>query len=381
LEADGEAYDPALIEERTDKLFAPTSGGDHRLQLMTLHRAKGLEFDHVFIPNLAHATRGERRDLLLWDEYHAADGRSCFMLAMDDQADDRQATLYNYLHRQRRAKRRAEATRLLYVGATRAAKRLYLSASLTADEQGAWIAPPEASLLATVWEQAGGQFLPLDGVVPERAENVFDYRLLRRVATPEALPEALPASDPQGLEANIPSRDGDPHAAAVGTVVHLTLERLSQGPLPERFDPAAFEPWWRRELSALGVCRTAQALAQIAESIAGVLADERGRWLLSQQRQEAASEFRVSRLLQDGTVGDYVIDRVYVEDNIRWVVDYKSSVPDSGESLQDFIERETERHLPQLENYRWLMQSLDERPVRCALYFTALPHWQELPEK
>ena len=72
-----------------------------------------------------HSTRGERKELLLWDEYHAASGESCFMLAMDDPAEAGVSTLYDYLYRQRKHKRRAEATRLLYVGATRAVQRLY----------------------------------------------------------------------------------------------------------------------------------------------------------------------------------------------------------------------------------------------------------------
>ena len=63
---------------------------------------------------------------------------------------------------------------------------------------------------------------------------------------------------------------------------------------------------------------------------------------------------------------------------MRWVVDYKTSMPDSGQSLEAFVAAEEALYRPQLENYRELMQGLEGRPVRCALYFTALSHWHEL---
>ncbi len=375
LERNGETYTPALLEQHIARLFARSSDGEARLQLMTLHKAKGLEFGQVFIPNLAHATRGERKDLLLWDEYHAANGEDGFMLAMDDQADDSEATLYNFLYRQRKQKRRAESTRLLYVGATRARQRLFLSARLDQDEDGALKPPPEASLLGTIWPAVQGQIQFLESADAPPAIEGIDRDRLVRLATVPSSPATAAA---ENTDPNIPERKSDRVASAVGTVVHLSLERLSRAPLPDSFDPAAYRGWWQRELQRLGVYDQEQALARVAQSVSRVMADQRGRWLLSPEREQAASEYPVSRLLPDGTVADFVIDRTYIEDKVRWVVDYKSSVPDSGQSLEDFLSQELERYRPQLEGYRELMQALDNLPVRCALYFTALPYWLEL---
>ncbi len=377
LAQSGENYTPALLDQHIARLFASNAGGDGRLQLMTLHKAKGLEFDRVFIPNLAHATRGERRDLLLWDEYHAGNGEDCFMLAMDDQADDNESTLYNFLYRQRKQKRRAETTRLLYVGVTRARHSLHLSASLERDADGRCKPPPDASLLGTIWPVAQDQLQFMDvTAAPLPAEPVDQGALVRLASVPVAQAPAVP----EPLDPNIPERKSDNLASAIGSVVHLTLERLSKAPLPDNFNAAAFRPWWQRELQGLGVYQQDQALARIERSVSRVMADERGRWLLSSEREAAASELPVTQLLPDGKVADFVIDRTYVEDQVRWVVDYKTSVPDSGQSLEDFLAQEIERYRPQLSTYRELMQALDERPVRCALYFTALPHWQVLDE-
>ena len=87
---------------------------------MTLHKAKGLEFDSVIIPQLAKSPRSDGRQLLLWDEHSNARGERGFLLAADDHSEPGAPTLYNYLHRQRQQKSLLETTRLLYVGATRA---------------------------------------------------------------------------------------------------------------------------------------------------------------------------------------------------------------------------------------------------------------------
>ncbi len=376
LEAAGETYSPSLLEQHIARLFAGSTSTDSGLQLMTLHKAKGLEFDRVFIPNLAHSPRGERRDLLLWDEFHASNGETCFMLAMDDDADSSAATLYNYLYRQRKLKRRAEATRLLYVGATRAAQRLYLTARLEVGEDGDIKPPTDASLLGTIWLSVAGQVQFPESTGASSAPEPAAQESLLRLAEPPSLP--APGQIDEGADPNIPERHSDSLASAVGSVVHLTLEHLSQNELPETFQRADWEAWWSRELATLGVYQQQAALDRVEASVAGVLADARGRWLLSKNREDAASELPISRLNADGSITDFVIDRTYIHDQQRWVVDYKSSVPDSGVPVEQFVAREAERYRHQLESYRELMLAMGEKTVRCALYFTAIPCWHEL---
>lgn len=375
IEADGERYAPGLVSERIARLYSHSTNADSKLELMTLHKAKGLEFDRVFIPNLAQGIRGESRDLLLWDDHHTARGEVGFMLAMEEPGEG-EATLYDFLYERRKVKRQAEAVRLLYVGATRAANQLTLSASLAPDGEGGWRAPPKSALLAAIWNSIAHQFEALDGTVPPPADAIRQGPAMRRIAYPCAPaepPDELPAEEP-----NIPEPPGDGFRKALGTVIHGTLERLAGGRLPERLDPVAFQPWWRRELATLGVSRVDEAIEAIGTAVDRVLADERGRWLLSPEREDAHCEFPLSCLLPDGRLAEFFIDRVFVAGDVRWLVDYKSSVPDSGQSLSSFVAEQEARYRSQLENYRNLMAGYENREVRCALYFTALPLWHEL---
>jgi ATP-dependent exoDNAse (exonuclease V) beta subunit len=378
-QAERQHYHPTKLRERIARLFAHSSSADSKLQLMTLHKAKGLEFDWVFIPNLAHPTRGESKSLLLWDEYHYASGESCFLLAMDDEPDSGASSVYSYLYRQRRAKRRSEATRLLYVGATRAIRRLWLSACLDRDDSGDWKAPSGGSLLGTIWSGVEGRVQAMDvpsSQRPGEEGSVGSQRL--RLAAP--LPCRTADSEDLEGDPNLPAPMSDGFAAAVGSVVHLSLQSLSSAPLPASLDRHALAPWWRRELLALGLgtARLDEAMDRVADSVVKVLADERGRWLLSTERGQAVSEFPLSYLRADGRLAEHVIDRSFVSKGERWAVDYKSTLPDSSQPLEVFLAAEEARYRPQLETYARLLGAAFGQPVRCALYFTALPYWHEI---
>ena len=64
-----------------------------------------------------------------------------------------------------------------------------------------------------------------------------------------------------------------------------------------------------------------------------------------------------------------MIDRTFVADGQRWIIDYKLSSPGDSESREDFIARQSRAYQAQLRHYANLYRELEKRPVRCALYF------------
>ena len=95
------------------------------VRLLTIHGAKGLEFPIVFVPE-AHVRAPETHDSIRW---RVDDGISVTLKADAASADERRRRpgLYRYLLKLDRREEDAEYRRLLYVAATRAADRLYLS--------------------------------------------------------------------------------------------------------------------------------------------------------------------------------------------------------------------------------------------------------------
>ena len=112
-----------LLESRIEKLYATRTGrGENPVEIMTIHKAKGLEFDHVILPGLGRRPRTSEKEILLWLER----GEGLLLAPIEKRGDKGGSPIYNYLKIITDEKERLESTRLFYVAATRARKGLYL---------------------------------------------------------------------------------------------------------------------------------------------------------------------------------------------------------------------------------------------------------------
>lgn len=380
LEQEGLGLDMTLLEERVQRLYAAVEDDSSVVQVMTLHKAKGLEFDWVFIPALDSQTRSSADELLLWDELVLPSGTPSFLLDIRSAADsDGTQRVYDYLKHRHREKRRLEDTRLLYVGCTRAAGKLSLSAKLAMDDKTGELKPPASgSLLA-----AFGSRLPDDAVLfdvpavgepPEMASAPY-----QGLASLPELESRLPGglSAPLQVESNRLSR-------ALGTAVHRCLESLAyRDTLPGKSD-AALGAILAQELAAAG-CEPGLLREYNARGTAALdtlLADSWAQWMLAPARAERAAEMPLSLFTGDDIV-HLVLDYVFLDEAEKtyWIVDYKTSLPGDGQSLDDFLAAESERYALQLGLYGTALEAIKGAPVRCALYFVALGRYREIPWK
>ena len=59
LDYGGDLLGLEQLDDHLQQLFAaPAVNSDSAVQVMTIHKAKGLEFDHVILPGLGPQTRG-----------------------------------------------------------------------------------------------------------------------------------------------------------------------------------------------------------------------------------------------------------------------------------------------------------------------------------
>ena len=387
-EVEGVGLDINWLSLRLEKRYMSAGNPDSRVHLMTLHKAKGLEFDRVIIPRLDGLPRMDGREILLWDEHSNARGDRLFFLAADDHSPDDAPTLYNYLREQRQQKTLLEATRLLYVGATRAVSHLMLTASIRWDvKTGLPREPSRHSLLSRVWPAFEAQMTvhePFSAQEPPAATQ--PVRLLARLVRDASIRGSGPP-DPSAVKDvnSLGSRNENPVERSIGRVVHLALEELSlRPPLPAVISDQD-QRRWRMALQREGVWGEVlkNALERVIMAATRMLrGDGSGRWVLSNEHAEPHSEWALTTVDWRGRIQDIMIDRSFIDraTGVRWVIDYKNSLPSEGESQDMFVAREKENYLEQLRRYRDALGGRFKEPLRCALFFTALGYLHAVEE-
>jgi ATP-dependent exoDNAse (exonuclease V) beta subunit len=182
------------------------------------------------------------------------------------------------------------------------------------------------------------------------------------------------------IETAIPFEWAHATAAAIGTVAHGLLAQLARDGIgawsSERV--TALNPRVLMELRSEGVDeeQLAQAASDVECAVRGVLADRRGRWLFDPTHAEAVSEWALAGI-DNGTVVHVSLDRTFVADGVRWIIDFKTGRHEGGDTPA-FLAREQERYSAQLERYARIVRELDARPIRLALYYPLVEAgWRE----
>ncbi len=378
------------------------------VEIMTIHKAKGLEFDMVVVPALDRPVPLGRDQLLLSHQF-ARTSRDGMVMAARGRLGADSDPLFEFLRHQLRDAAGLEAQRLLYVACTRAKRRLQLTATIDdteqSEEHGAekaaartW-SPRVGSLLAVLWPVARTEFAVTErrpamqgpGVGPPRGGPLHRVPVGWTPSLESGAPsmESMSGVPPAREETPIFDWAGET-ARRVGTLVHAELHAMD----PANSDGEtirAREPHFRRWLALHGVPaeRLADAAARVVEALLAVHRDPRGRWILQKSREdvrEHALSGRVRRTdavlglrpRQDDVVR-VIIDRSFVDEHgVRWVIDYKTSQHIGG-GLDEFLDREVERYRPQLQRYAMLVKKLGPEPVRLGLYFPLMRGWREWP--
>jgi ATP-dependent exoDNAse (exonuclease V) beta subunit len=371
------AVDFVALSESLGRLYAlpDVTAGDEAVEIMTIHKAKGLEFDTVIVPALDRSPRAGTRPLFDWKGL--AGGR--LLLAPIDETGAGEDPTYKYVRELNREADDVEAGRLFYVAATRAKERLHLLACVGCDrESGELKIPPRRSLLEKLWWQARGHCGELAAIDPPTVEaETAIPDVLRRLPADFALaqlpaPAAWSAPAQSAQNAALEFSWAGETARHVGTVVHRWLQRMAEEEL-DGWDAARVDSLhkrFRNDLLQRGVPEgeVAASAQSVVDSLKNALADERGRWILGAHPQ-ARSEYRLRAHSAEGT-RNYVMDRVFMDQGVLWIVDYKTSRHE-GADLEAFLDRELERYAPQLASYAALLGD-----SRQALYFPLLRGWR-----
>lgn len=386
----GYILDGAAFDQAVGRLYAaPQANGDPKLQVMTIHKSKGLEFDTVIIPGLDRRSRKDDKQLLLWKDRINSRGEQRLLLSAMSPTGKDDSELYSFMRSEADKQASFEATRLLYVGCTRAIKKLHLTACLKRKEDE-FSSPAKNSLLYCIWpfiKQDASAYVPV-GVGSQFRINPDAYNHITRLPASWSMPELEKVellADYRGRELeiidplnplNIPTIE-TPYARLsrhCGILIHEALQSLSSQVIESRSIGDwvnRFKGGWNAQLAQWGWTGEMldRALLKAEQALVRTLTSPEGIWMLRHDHIDASSELSLIQA-DDGDFRESIIDRTFVEDGIRWIIDYKSSEPGMDEQIDDFYVREMHLHAPQLNRYQDIMQSMGETNIRKAIFFT-----------
>jgi len=390
------ALDTARLAAELQRLYAAPNVAAHvenPVDVMTMHKAKGLQFDVVILYGLHRAPRTSTAPLVRFEQ----NSRRVLMAPIKPRADSDADPLSAYLAAREQARADFELDRLLYVAATRARARLHLLGAVAPDKKtGAARPPANTTLLGRLWPHLASSLAdptptgaPAPANTADPAAPQLAGGLLRRVRVAgftedftEGFTDNLPApatARPAAQTATPPFQllHPDVHDDATGTVAHAWLARIGADGLtawPQETLPASV-PRIRRQLARAGVpdAHLDACAAVVLDTLTATLRSERGRWLLG--LAHARREWPLVDIA--GKVS--VIDLAVEQDHGWLVVDYKTTRPHPDELPEAFAHRMRTRHAAQLARYCQHVTQLDKRPARGALYFPRADVWVELP--
>ncbi len=371
------------LKQSTDDLWA-RGGGDARVQLLTIHKAKGLEFDIVFLPCLERRPRSDDKTLLQWRKLPQQ-----LLTAPLPSSTEQDDAFYPYLEHLEKIHTHNELCRLLYVACTRAKKHLHLFGSVGAKD-AVPKAPPDRSLLSLLWKLVQQQYM--DAVSANVAETPDEnqaqelpqqtlHRLPLQWQAPAFPPNIPVAADAVEATNEIEFSWVGEVARIIGVVIHQILEQVDEigwAHWSERVIDEAQQTLWRNQLMENGIFRNDidTALNQVIKAIENVRQDSKATWIFSGDHHDIKTEWPLSGWV-DGKVAHIVIDRSFIDDNgIRWIIDFKSSRHE-GADPNIFLDREQQRHQNQLARYAKVVSQLQPNEVRLGLYFPSLRGWRE----
>jgi len=361
---------------------APAGEGGS-LQLMTIHKAKGLEFDLVALADASRTSPQLARPVYLMEELGVA--------AAMDRLEDK-PTVYRLARALDEEQSQAEEKRLLYVAATRARERLIVSGHLSQNRAG---------LSAAGWMKQALELLGLEPkALAERVGETLTVKLtggaqVRVWSAPEAEPRrwhqpgsatAWPDSSERPLyrvvpvtpkEETDPGLDQEPErtwratgsgrrapAVAVGRIVHAAIQRLAIPGSP------GFERFIENEALRAGLVDTRQrhaAIEESAELLGRLVAHE--LWTEVRAAEDAQHEIPFTISDPQGQVQSGQIDLLWRGPQGWKLVDFKI----------DRLREETELpaavkyHAPQVERYiRCAASLLGEKPIGLLCFLDAL---------
>lgn len=363
------------LTERLRDLYAPSVKSQAPyVELMTIHKAKGLEFDTVILAGTTRGIRNHQSQLLYWQERTSQDGRTDLLLAPIKSTATSSDPVSDYLRYIESEKTHQEQIRLLYVAATRAKHTLHIMAEASATDPTQVL--KKSSLLYPIRSH-----LPLP---KEKKADPFTIEVflpppsslppIRRIKYPSS--SSMTSTDNLQSQTKLPSLQGPLalNLSSIDSAYHQILQHIIDQqwlPHPELMAKPIFQTMLQAYIQSFQLTtHPHDEIKQLHQALEQTLADPKAQWFLNPHHLDSKTELTFS-YFKDGQLIQATINRSFIEHHTRWIISYTLGQP-TAEHIQAYYQK-------QLQHFAHLFQQTETIPSRLALYLPLTQEWMEWP--
>ncbi len=330
------------LQSMLNDLYAPSQSAC--VKLMTIHQAKGLEFETVIIPGLGKTGKSDSLALIQVQEIS---DNSILLAPIKSSNEKEESKTYLYLKHLQKHQTHFEMMRLLYVAMSRAKEKLYLLGSVT--KSGSVASNSFLSLLGQYYQQSIANIhsetsLPSTELTPPKMVRYKELSVLSKR-------EINNKNQSKNIVKNIDLI----YQSVLGSIVHYYLEHSLFEPPIKSIETKFLElglPQRLIQSYSSKVCRL----------LVNTKRDKDFDWLfMKRESTEVESEY-------SNHTKTVIIDRLFIDNGILWIIDFKTATLNEDESINSFIERQKHSHHKQLLEYQEILEEIFRLPSRLALY-------------
>lgn len=371
-EATSGKLDFNLLQSKVDNEWASQSDDKADVEVITIHKAKGLEYDHVVIADTGATPRPQDKEMVIW----RLEGRQPVIALNLDGEDD---LLFDWIRTEELERVLNERKRLLYVAMTRARRTLHVFGHSPKDVNE--FKPRGETFYSFLRRQLEPDIVsaPYGPQVEENVGTVLSRLAPNYQFDPPTLAEAFEVDSPVFSQSQDRGLAQDP----VGPVIELELSGLvrdelhRQAWLHEPSPPTEHQfAAWNNRLTTRGVTAPDRnrIIQQAREQCELVLQDDEASWFLGNSHSESETGVAFTAPSEsEGGFLNYVVDRTFIDtDGTRWLIKYTTSFigQESEEELMDRVSRE---HAQVLSSTCQKLAESEQRKVHWGIYVTSLP--------
>ncbi|SFV65263.1 ATP-dependent DNA helicase pcrA [hydrothermal vent metagenome] len=320
---------------------------ESKIKILTIYEAKGLEFDNVILPNLHKATKPNDKNIIAFSKRL---NNEFIISPIKSNKEEKYNKIYNHIDAINNKKSQFEIMRVLYVAMTRAKSKLHLlSASKT----------NKNTLMHYLKPLFIEKFDELDEITQQEE--------ITKTAPPLKFCDFNNKPTLQNIESKMSILDYQKNTTKqdLGILIHHYLEFEIQPNIIKI----------KNDLNNLGfldddITKYSQVIKKILDNTKN---DNCGQWIFK-KRDSTKTEITFYTPNHQA----FIIDRLFIEDNVLWIIDFKTSHKNDNQSLDEFEKEQLNLYSKQLNNYQNLVENYNSiKPfnnIKKLLYYPAIPH-------